>query len=182
MERKENRRVRMTKKILQESLLELLKTQDIHEISIRALCEKADLNRSTFYKYYGSQYDLLQEMENELLERIEQDLSNFTTASSCKECLTKLLSFANEHVEFSRLLFSANIDPNLPKKMLGLPSIYNALDLATQNTSAEETQYMQDFFFYGGYQIIKRWISKENRESPEKLAGILTKFFGLNFT
>lgn len=181
MNHKDNRRVKMTKKILQETLLEMLKGQSIHEISIRALCEKADLNRSTFYKYYGSQYDLLQEMENELLEHIDSELSKLTSSTSCKDCLTQLLIFTEEHAELSRLLYTANIDPELPKKMLGLPSIYKALDMATQNVSKEEAQYMQDFFFHGGYQVIKSWISKGNRESPEKIAEFFMKFFGYTF-
>ncbi len=71
----------MTKKILKNSLLELLEQQDIQKISIRSLCELADLNRSTFYKYYGSQYDLLKEMENDLLNQIEMVVSKDATLS-----------------------------------------------------------------------------------------------------
>lgn len=63
--KKENRRTQMTKRMLKDSLLELLEHQDIQKISIRALCELADINRSTFYKYYASQYDLLKDMEKQ---------------------------------------------------------------------------------------------------------------------
>ncbi len=60
MERKrEDRRTQMTKRMLRDNLLELLEHQNIQKISVRALCEQADINRSTFYKYYKSQYDLL---------------------------------------------------------------------------------------------------------------------------
>ena len=59
MEKKEDRRIAMTKRLLKAALIELLKEQDIYHISIRELCERADVNRTTFYKYYGSQFDLL---------------------------------------------------------------------------------------------------------------------------
>ena len=58
MKKKEDRRVIMTKKLLKNALIVLLKEKDIYHISIRELCALADINRSTFYKYYGSQYDL----------------------------------------------------------------------------------------------------------------------------
>ncbi len=62
MEKKEDRRIAMTKRLLKAALIELLKEQDIYHISIRELCERADVNRTTFYKYYGSQFDLLSAM------------------------------------------------------------------------------------------------------------------------
>ena len=63
MKKKENRRVTMTKQLLKDALVSLLEKNDIYNISIRELCEVADVNRSTFYKYYGSQFDLLADME-----------------------------------------------------------------------------------------------------------------------
>ena len=67
MERKEDRRVAMTKKMLKDALTEMLSEKDVYHISIRELCQRADVNRTTFYKYYGSQFDLLADMENDLL-------------------------------------------------------------------------------------------------------------------
>ena len=67
MNHKDNRRVKLTKQLLKDSLCGLLEQKSIHEISVRTLCENADINRSTFYKYYGSLYDLLKEMEDDFL-------------------------------------------------------------------------------------------------------------------
>jgi AcrR family transcriptional regulator len=52
MEKKENRRVRLTK--------QLLKEKDTAKISISELGHKAGINRTTFYYHYGSQHDLLE--------------------------------------------------------------------------------------------------------------------------
>ena len=65
MEQRENQRVRLSKRLIKESLTRLLQTESIHKVSIRTLCEEAGVNRSTFYKYYGSQYDVLEELEAE---------------------------------------------------------------------------------------------------------------------
>ena len=45
-----NRKIQMTKKLIREVLFECLKEKDINKITISGLCEKADINRSTFYK------------------------------------------------------------------------------------------------------------------------------------
>uniref|UniRef100_UPI0040564F49 TetR/AcrR family transcriptional regulator n=1 Tax=Agathobacter sp. TaxID=2021311 RepID=UPI0040564F49 len=178
MNHKDNRRVKITKKVFQESLLELLQTQSIHEISIRTLCEKADLNRSTFYKYYGSQYDLLKEMEDELLSQIEKVFSENNPISTYKEQITQLLVFSLEHEQLCKFLFNANIDPDFPKRLLSLPAIDYALEQAAGLKKADpnQTLYRQDFYFYGGYQVIKRWINNENRESPEQMAEFFMQF------
>lgn len=46
---KGNRRTLYTKKIIKESLIELLQTNDIHQITVTNICNKADINRGTFY-------------------------------------------------------------------------------------------------------------------------------------
>ena len=44
----ENRRVRMTKKIIKDALLELLDKKPLDKITVTDICNTADLNRSTF--------------------------------------------------------------------------------------------------------------------------------------
>ena len=48
VEKKTDRRILKTKRVLRESLLYLLKEQPIQKISVSLLCEKSDINRSTF--------------------------------------------------------------------------------------------------------------------------------------
>ena len=52
----------LTKQLLQNAFLKLLKTVSLHAISIRELCKEAGINRTTFYNHYGSQYDLLDDI------------------------------------------------------------------------------------------------------------------------
>ena len=79
-EQHDNRRVRMTKRLMKEALLELLEKQDLANISVTAICETADVHRSTFYKYYADPVDLLKEIEQDFLDQIpnpqNMDLKN----------------------------------------------------------------------------------------------------------
>lgn len=71
-----NRKIQMTKRFIRLALFECLKEKDINKITISSLCEKADINRSTFYKYYGSQYDVIKEMEQEVIQLINKQLND----------------------------------------------------------------------------------------------------------
>ena len=54
----ENQRIRITKRMLREALIRLLGKKPIEKIRVQELCQEAQINRTTFYKYYGNQYDL----------------------------------------------------------------------------------------------------------------------------
>ena len=65
-----NRRTLYTKKVIKESLIELLKTREIHQVTVTDICKKADINRGTFYTHYKDAFDLFQSMEDELFHQI----------------------------------------------------------------------------------------------------------------
>ena len=122
MERRENQRVMLTKRLIQESLTELLKTEGIHKISVRALCEGAGINRSTFYRYYGSQYDVLTEMEEEVLQDVAYLLRQ-DPVSSDREKLEAICAYFERHMDSVRVLVGNNVDPEFPRKLFGMPLV-----------------------------------------------------------
>lgn len=61
----DNQRVRLTKRLLSESLLSLMSKKSFDQISVVELCSKAGINRATFYRYYNSPIDILQEIQTE---------------------------------------------------------------------------------------------------------------------
>ena len=85
VEKRENRRVQMTKRLMKDALMELLEQHELVDISVTAICEAADVHRSTFYKYYKNQADLLRDMEQDYLDRIpipSRDLDEWDEVSS----------------------------------------------------------------------------------------------------
>lgn len=60
----------MTKRMMKDALLELMQKQDLASISVTALCDAADVNRSTYYNYYTNPSDLLHEAEEDFLSSI----------------------------------------------------------------------------------------------------------------
>ena len=66
----ESRRVKMTKKVLCDSLIHLLFQKDIQHVTIKEICDYADINRSTYYRYYQNPFDQLNKIQEELIHEL----------------------------------------------------------------------------------------------------------------
>jgi len=47
--------------VLKKVFIKLLEKKTLSQISIKEICEDADINRATFYAHYKDQYDLFEE-------------------------------------------------------------------------------------------------------------------------
>ena len=179
MKQKLDRRVEMTKHLLKKSLIELLKTENIQKISIRTLCQNADVNRSTFYKHYNSQYDLLRDIEDDLFYEIEDILSTIPSSDNDVDKdlqLTKILTYMKDNLDICRILMVYNIDPEFESKLMTLPSI---VERSKHDSDPAVTfssySYAQLFVLDGSYCMIKRWIINDCQESPQEIATLIRK-------
>jgi len=102
----ENRRVKYSKRLIQESLLELLQEKPLEKITVKELCEKADVNRGTFYRYYEDIFDLFHTIEDSLARDFDRHVQNMEIGSfetfiynlleSSKKNQTLLIILAND--------------------------------------------------------------------------------------
>ena len=56
--KRDDRRTQYSKRVIREALFELMQEKPLNKITVKELCERADVNRSTFYAYYTDIYDL----------------------------------------------------------------------------------------------------------------------------
>jgi AcrR family transcriptional regulator len=174
MEKREDRRVAMTKRMLKDALIEMLKEKDIYHISIRELCEKADVNRTTFYKYYSSQFDLLADMEKDLIDFISKLIER--SESDPGEIIAAACRYLEENLSFVRLIVNNNVDPDFANKLLAMDNIKSStLKNIGSKRSEAEMEYIYSFLTYGAYRMICVWLNKEQREPPEIIAGFFNQ-------
>lgn len=73
---------------MDQAFLELLEKKDFSYITVKEICAKAGVNRSTFYLHYETVEDLLSEsveyMNEQFLSHMKQDTEVFMTR--IKEC------------------------------------------------------------------------------------------------
>ncbi len=86
-----DRRVKYTLSALEDALLELMADKPIERISVKELCDKADVNRSTFYAHFGSPQELLDSITDTLFERFSSmKIRNMTLEQVITESMTVL--------------------------------------------------------------------------------------------
>jgi len=173
----ENQRVRLSKQLLRQSLLDLLNEKSIHKISVREICDGAQVNRSTFYKYYGSQYDLFKDMEEEILNYVNNYLTNEpSTMEGDLSQITELVAYLGENAPLCRILINHNIDPTFPDALMNLPCLRRWIDVHfPAEYSKAEMEYVYALVVNGGYTIVRMWLNKDDREPPDVIAGILSR-------
>ena len=174
MNKKDNRRVVMTKRIIKDVFIEMLEKKSIQKIYVRELCIKADINRSTFYKYYESQYDLLAEIENDLLIEIEEKCKDTDNTQG----LNNILQYISRNKKTYKVIFNANIDSMFPKKLLNLPIITEIMNNKLVNKN--ENKYKKIYILEGGYHVILKWLNNDCRESPEEITRLVMKYINQN--
>ena len=79
---KTDRRVKYTQKVLKESLLEILKERPIERVTVKEICDRADINRSTFYVHYGSPQELFDSIKLDLFRQIKEKKRDYSDIKS----------------------------------------------------------------------------------------------------
>ena len=82
-----DKRVIRTKKAIREAFLKLLSERDLNDITVKSLAENAGINRKTFYNYYTGIYQIIEELQNDLVNKIESAFAEV----DFKKALTILL-------------------------------------------------------------------------------------------
>ena len=178
--KKTDRRVRKTKEALRHCLAELLKTEKINDISVKELTDMADINRGTFYLHYRDVFDLLEQLENELMAELELTLNRFDSAqmkarpSRLFEEVFKLISENSDLVE---ILLGENGDIHFVSCLLEV--IRNkCLSDFMEDFRAKDSEHFDIYYNYiihGCLGIVRYWLSNGLNESPAELAKILEK-------
>jgi len=102
-------KISFAKKKQTEALLKLLKTKNIHEISISELCDTAGLSRLSFYRNYSSKEDILKQY----MTRITSSFLNATSANFRTTPRKKFILFLIRHIEQHKEIVSLLIKNDL---------------------------------------------------------------------
>ena len=116
----EDRRVRKTKKQLRGALTSLLLEKDISRVTVRDVADLADVNRGTFYAHYSDVYDLLHQLEDDLLRRLDDVGSRHNARQSDGKTfryLTDLFTLASEYSDIFYTLYCRSGDSEFQDKI-----------------------------------------------------------------
>src|SRR6266704_7130411 len=107
-DRRADLRVRRTRKLLWEALMAELSERAFEEITVKEICERAMVHRTTFYKHYEDKYALLEQgirqMYNDLLAEEEHKPPSAYSVEHPPPYFIRLFEHAAQHPHFYKLM------------------------------------------------------------------------------
>lgn len=177
----EDRRVRRTKQLIKQSLIELMHEKPFKDITVKDITERADLNRGTFYLHYVDIYDLLSKIEDETLQAIEEMMLDYRckiNMPSCYELLDELFSYIEDNRDlFEVLLHSQSEGIFLNKlqyliKTMGL----DLMKMFYKDTSRPHYSYFLSFVLNGVLGVTEQWFNNGMDMSSTEMATMIDHF------
>ena len=169
-----DRRVVKTKKAIKASFTQLLTEKNINDITISDIAALADINRKTFYNYYAGVYEVVDEIENDIVSRFDTMLTelDFTdNASRPYMVFKKLTSVINTDTEFFGYLLSMNANVSLSTKIVDmLKAKTKAILQKYMDVEEHKLDLMLEFMVTGVVAVYRRWFNSERREPIEAIS------------
>lgn len=171
----QDRRVRKTKELLKKSLIDLLKHKSINSITVKELCEKADINRGTFYLHYKDVFYMLEEIENELFVEFQDLLLSHEISPghvTTKPILEDIFTFIASNRDFCMVVLCERGDMVFVKRIVSLiyEKGYNDWSNIFNQNDKELYDKCYSFILYGAIGLIDYWLKNGLKESPEYMA------------
>lgn len=172
---------------MDKAFLSLLETKSFAYITVKEICEKASVNRSTFYLHYETMEDLLSEnveyMNEQFLAYMKQTPDAFVSQIEqypidqlyliTTEYLTPYLSYIKEH----KRLFSTAIKNT---KVLRLDESYEKMFrivfepiLERYQVPVRNRRYVMSFYIQGLMAIITQWVKADCEDSIEQIIEVM---------
>jgi AcrR family transcriptional regulator len=174
VQQKENRRIRMTKTMLKDSLIELMQKLPINKITIKEICNNADINRSTFYVYYTDQYALLSEIEDEIISKAKEYMQKMDSGMNELELLEGFLNYIAENISLFRILLCEQWDYAFQKRFMDIVmKEFMEKKKKVNGWNEDMSQYISTFVVMGSMSLIQNWINNSLNKSSKALAEML---------
>ena len=180
MNTKNNQRARNTDETIVRAVFGIMvdENKPVNRITVREVCERSEINRSTFYAHYLDVYDVVEQVEHTMAEGLTKSfLRKLEEGQDLGSCFEALFGFVREHRQFYRLYFQTSGRSGvigiawelLRDRMQALS--YESFGYRSE----EEMKYHGEFFIYGLSAMLRRWIDRDCRETPGELLDMLAR-------
>lgn len=179
-EKKTDLRIIKTKNLLYSTLIALLKDYTFEEIKVSDICNKALINRSTFYAHYSDKYELLSSCIQDIKKELASKLRSNTNISNTKEYYMEMLNLFLTHIDENRELFSSIIINN--KNSVIMDIFYATLNAdLTKRLKEEDKKYesvvpeeiITNFYVGAVVNVSMKWLTDYQKYTKADLVGFL---------
>lgn len=174
---KQDRRVKRTKSMMRDALMELMDEKPFSEITAKDVTARADLNRATFYLHYTNVFALLDEMENEVVEKFAQmlDKAEIRQGEAWEYPLIgHICDYIVENPKLCRCLLLQSRSDRLGRKLTEIMKQKSRKVRQAQGRSPEspEAEYIHQFIAYGAMGMVRQWLEEGMALSREEMMAL----------
>jgi len=174
--KKDDRRVRKTKKAIQEGLAELMLEKDLRNITVQELSDKADVHRATFYSHYTDVYDLYAQMEaaaiNEIIAIVGCDPSQ-----AYDDVFSVIINYVCDNANMCRLFLNKQRSMGFTDRLSALLEARMEQWLAEnqKNSPAEKWKYYASYHVQGCLAIVNCWAKHGFAHPKDEIIKIISQ-------
>lgn len=176
--KKQDARVRYTKMVIRQSLVELLRKKPVAKITVTEICELAGINRATFYAHYSDPTDLLHSLENDLIEGITVRAQPALTGENgdITGTLCGIVEYIRENAEICRVLLSDTGDTNFQNQVVHvMERRYLDFWRSARGGGEEDFAYVYTFIALGSVGVIRKWLDEGMAKPAAEIAGLIVR-------
>lgn len=174
-------------KAMDEALIYLLNDKDYDYITIKEICKKAGVNRSTFYLHYENIDDLLKESVDWIINdffsyfdntkaNLPLDIKAKTTNELFLISKTYLIPYLTYIKEHKKVMTAIIMRPEILNSDLNYTKLYKhilAPILDKFNVDIEDRNYIVKFYIEGIMAIVQLWIKSNFKESIDHICNLI---------
>ena len=173
---KDDQRIVLTKRMLQEGLLRLLKSKDISKINVTELCNESGINRATFYRHYEQPRDILADIRRNMSLEVKKLADKNRTHLNVLPWLEDICNYFYENRDMLSILFKCRTDEEFVDLINELYqkqySLIKHSDIT--NTHDDTSLKLATYYVSGGIiYMLRQWILEPINKSPKEMAQII---------
>ena len=179
----EDLRVRRTRKLLQQALIEGTVEKGFAALTVRDITRRAMVNRSTFYRHYLDKYDLLEQHLNEIYEVLEEggiigegQNAGSIHEGSIDEGIIELFKQIQQFPDFYRVVLGAQADAFLSQRFRQktqqrvLAYFHRTFPEAASDPNTPPLDLKFTTIASAGCSALGWWLEQERPSTPEQFA------------
>ncbi len=161
-------RIARTEAAIRAAFIRLVEERGYARVSVKDICDRAEINRNTFYLHYTDKDALMSQVVNNLLAEqaipIAQVASHLSTASPAQveEIVSNILSLLSEEIAFYRIMFT---DPAMQSYVQQL--YHTAVALVTARSKRQISPVALSYLVYGFIGVITEWLNRPSQDTSD---------------
>lgn len=167
-----NKRRRESVVKMEKVFVELLQHKELNQITVAEICKQAGLNRTTFYANYQDVYALADSIRDKLLMELAVVYEQEIAGRFHSYDYLKLFQHIRDNQLFYKTYLKLGYEPEYQTLII------HSDPLAEQHFGNRFVDYHAAFFKSGLTSIIKLWLDRGCRETPEEMNEILESEYG----